>query len=284
MASYATVPAADLESEATLLNSKPKTKTSLLVGGVAAAAFLLGALSMTALRTSPSGVLTRTATSLSACDGGPLAVGDAVELQNLNAAPALNGKAGVITAINGGITTVKMDDGGSVRNVPSVKVEASGCPSVPHVGTNDSPPGEGDGAYSYSYSYDVSHECAEEVGFNDCLDNAVLAGEVTQDEVEAAHDAVASGFEEDDDWDPTADTCEEYQKWPKFAELCGSWTLGVCDDEYKEWVAVWKFSASMAWHPIFDVHAGGSAASSPRSSLKARRILIRSTARSTATP
>ena len=40
MASYATVPAADLESEATLLNSKPKTKTSLLVGGVAAAAFV----------------------------------------------------------------------------------------------------------------------------------------------------------------------------------------------------------------------------------------------------
>ena len=128
MASYATVPATDLESEATLLNSKPKTKTSLLVGGVAAAAFVTGVLSMTALRTSPSGVLTRTATSLSACDGGPLAVGDAVELQNLNAAPALNGKAGVITAINGGITTVKMDDGGSVRNVPSVKVKAFGCP------------------------------------------------------------------------------------------------------------------------------------------------------------
>ena len=41
MASYATVPAADLESEATLLNSKPKTKTSLLVDGVAAAAFVL---------------------------------------------------------------------------------------------------------------------------------------------------------------------------------------------------------------------------------------------------
>ena len=135
----------------------------------------------------------------------------------------------------------------------------------------------------YSYSYDVSHECAEEFGFNDCLDNAVLAGEVTQDEVEAAHDAVASGFEEDDDWDPTADTCEEYQKWPKFAEQCGSWTLGQCDAEYKEWVAVWKFP-SMAWHPIFDVHAGGSAAASPRSSLKISRILIRSTARSTATP
>ena len=135
----------------------------------------------------------------------------------------------------------------------------------------------------YSYSYDVSHECAEEFGFNDCLDNAVLAGEVTQDEVEAAHDAVASGFEEDDDWDPTADTCEEYQKWPKFAEQCGSWTLGQCDAEYKEWVAVWKFP-SMAWHPIFDVHAGGSAASSPRSSLKISRNLIRSTAKSTATP
>ena len=54
MASYATVPATDLESEATLLNSKPKTKTSLLVGGVAAAAFVLGVLSMTALSTSPS--------------------------------------------------------------------------------------------------------------------------------------------------------------------------------------------------------------------------------------
>ena len=114
MVSYATVPATDLESEATLLNSKPKTKTSFLVGGVAAAAFVLGVLSMTALRTSP-------------------------------------------------------------------------------------------------------------------------------------------------------------------------WTLGQCDAEYKEWVAVWQFP-SMAWRPIFDVHAGGSAASSPRSSLKISRILIRSTARSTATP
>ena len=137
MASYATVPAADLESEATLLVSKPKTKTSLLVGGVAAAAFVLGVLSMTALRTSPS-----------------------------------------------------------VRSAAFVK---------------------------------------------------------------------------------------EFQQDPKFAEQCGSWTLGQCDAEYKEWVAVWKFP-SMAWRPIFDFHAGGSAASSPRSSLKARRILIRSTARSTATP
>ena len=137
MASYATVPATDLESEATLLNSKPKTKTSLLVGGVAAAAFVLGVLSMTALRTSPS-----------------------------------------------------------VRSAAFVK---------------------------------------------------------------------------------------EFQQDPKFAEQCGSWTLGQCDAEYKEWVAVWKFP-SMAWHPIFDVHAGGSAAASPRSSLKISRILIRSTARLTATP
>ena len=38
----------------------------------------------------------------------------------------------------------------------------------------------------------------------------------------------------------TTDTCEDYQKWPNFAELCGSWTLGVCDAKYKEWVAVWK--------------------------------------------
>ena len=108
MASYATVPAADLESEATLLNSKPKTKTSLLVGGVAAAAFVLGVLSMTALRTSPSVRSAAFGTPETSpnpvieslptdCDGGPLAVGDAVELQNINAAPALNGKTGTVT-------------------------------------------------------------------------------------------------------------------------------------------------------------------------------------------
>ena len=102
------------------------------------------------------------------------------------------------------------------------------------------------------------------------------------DEMETAVDAVMSGpLSPVDDW--TGDTCEEFQKDPKFAEQCGSWTLGQCDAEYKEWVAVWKFP-SMEWHPIFDVHAGGSAASSPRSSLKISRILIRSTARSTATP
>ena len=54
MASYATVPAVDLESEATLLNSKPKTKTSLLVGGVAAAAFLLGVVAAASISTAPS--------------------------------------------------------------------------------------------------------------------------------------------------------------------------------------------------------------------------------------
>ena len=191
-----------------------------------------------------------------------------------------------IIAIDGGITTVKMDDGGSVRNVPSVKVKASGCPGVPHVGTNDSLPGEGDGAYSYSYSYDVLDACAEEVGFQDCLVNAVLAGKMTQEKIKAAVEAVTNDFNDKyEDDDPfTAVTCEEFQQDPKFAEQCGSWTLGQCDAEYKEWVAVWKFSASMASRPIFDVHAGGSAASPPRSSLKISRILIRSTARSTATP
>ena len=54
MASYATVPATDLESEATLLNSKPKTKTSLLVGGVAAAAFVLGFVAAASISTTPS--------------------------------------------------------------------------------------------------------------------------------------------------------------------------------------------------------------------------------------
>ena len=107
MVSYATVPATDLESEATLLNSKPKTKISLLVGGVAATAFVLGVLSMTALRISPSmrsaafGAETSPNTAIESfptdCDGGPLAVGDAVELQNINAAPALNGKTGTVT-------------------------------------------------------------------------------------------------------------------------------------------------------------------------------------------
>ena len=103
----------------------------------------------------------------------------------------------------------------------------------------------------------------------------------SKDEMETAVDGV-TGNVDDDVW--TTDTCEEFQQWPKFAEKCGSWTLGQCDAEYKEWVAVWKFSASMASRPIFDVHAGGSAASPPRSSLKISRILIRSTARSTATP
>jgi len=121
MASYATVPAADLESEATLLNKpKAKTKTSLLVGGVAAAAFVCGVLSMTALRTSPSvrsatfSAETSPNTAIESlptdCDGGPLAVGDAVELQNINAAPALNGKTGTVTVsaqikCRGGILT-----------------------------------------------------------------------------------------------------------------------------------------------------------------------------------
>jgi len=111
--------------------------------------------------------------------------------------------------------------------------------ALPRNGTNDL--FADDGSYSYSYSYDVSLACAEEVGFIDCIGAAVLSGEVTQDEVDAAFDAV-SGFE-DDDW--TADTCAEFQQEPNLAEQCGSWTLGQCDVEYKAWVAVWKLS--MAW-------------------------------------
>ena len=108
---------------------------------------------------------------------------------------------------------------------------------------------------------------------------------MTQEKIKAAVEAVTNDFNDKyEDDDPfTAVTCEEFQQDPKFAEQCGSWTLGQCDAEYKEWVAVWKFP-SMASHPIFDVHAGGSAAASPRSSLKISRILIRSTARLTATP
>ena len=50
--------------------------------------------------------------------------------------------------------------------------------------------------------------------------------------MDAAFDAI-SGFE-DDGW--SADTCAEFQQEPNLAEQCGSWTLGVCDDEYKAWV------------------------------------------------
>ena len=59
----------------------------------------------------------------------------------------------------------------------------------------------------------------------------------SKDEMETAVDGV-TGNVDDDVW--TTDTCEEFQQWPKFAEKCGSWTLGQCDAEYKEWVAVWK--------------------------------------------
>ena len=105
----------------------PKRRLGLVVALVLGS-FALGATVATAAK----GVLARKATNLSACDG-LLAVGDAVELQNLNAAPALNGMTGVITAIDGGITKVKMDDGGSVRNVPAVKVKATGCPDLDKV-------------------------------------------------------------------------------------------------------------------------------------------------------
>ena len=101
-----------------------------------------------------------------------------------------------------------------------------------HVGTNDFLPGEGGGSYSYSYSYGIVDFCTDDTGFLDCIGAALLSGEVTGDEVDAAFDAI-SGFE-DDGW--SADTCAEFQQEPNLAEQCGSWTLGVCDDEYKAWV------------------------------------------------
>ena len=70
---------------------KPETVPKRRLGLVVALA--LGATVATAVK---SGVLARKATNLRGCGGFPLAVGDAVELQNLNAAPALNGKAGTV--------------------------------------------------------------------------------------------------------------------------------------------------------------------------------------------
>ena len=59
---YATIPA-DVESEATLIN-KPKTSFKTLVGGAAAAAFILGALAGTVIqpmdKRGKDGILTHT--------------------------------------------------------------------------------------------------------------------------------------------------------------------------------------------------------------------------------
>ena len=78
-----------------------------------------------------------------------------------------------------------------------------------------------------------------ETGFYDCVIAAVLSGEVTQDEAEAAFDAI-SGVE-DGDWS----TCAEFLQDPGLAAQCGSWTLGVCDDEYKAWTGC-LFTTSFA--------------------------------------
>ena len=109
--------------------------------------------------------------------------------------------------------------------------ERTAIESLPTDGTNDFLPGEG-GDGSYSYSYGIVDFCTDDTGFLDCIGAALLSGEVTGDEVDAAFDAI-SGFE-DDGW--SADTCAEFQQEPNLAEQCGSWTLGQCDAEYKAWV------------------------------------------------
>ena len=91
------------------------------------------------------------------------------------------------------------------------------------------------GAPSVAFTVDshgIVDFCTDDTGFLDCIGAALLSGEVTGDEVDAAFDAI-SGFE-DDGW--SADTCAEFQQEPNLAEQCGSWTLGQCDDEYKAWV------------------------------------------------
>ena len=110
--------------------------------------------------------------------------------------------------------------------------------ALPRDGTNDQFVDD-DGSYSYSYSYDVGDACDDETGFYDCVIAAVLSGEVTQDEAEAAFDAI-SGVE-DGDWS----TCAEFLQDPGLAAQCGSWTLGVCDDEYKAWTGC-LFTTSFA--------------------------------------
>ena len=110
--------------------------------------------------------------------------------------------------------------------------------ALPRDGTNDFFVDD-DGSYSYSYSYDVGDACDDETGFYDCVIAAVLSGEVTQDEAEAAFDAI-SGVE-DGDWS----TCAEFLQDPGLAAQCGSWTLGVCDDEYKAWTGC-LFTTSFA--------------------------------------
>ena len=63
------------------------------------------------------------------------------------------------------------------RNRGAVSDSTSTPSPRPEHGTNDQFADD-----DYSYSYDVTRACAEEVGFLDCLVNAVFAGEVTQDE------------------------------------------------------------------------------------------------------
>jgi len=73
--------------------------------------------------------MNRESTARNTPDTGLTAWSRAIKLAR-QLAPPLCHEASVLQAdaIDGGITKVKMDDGGSVRNVPSVKVKAFGCP------------------------------------------------------------------------------------------------------------------------------------------------------------
>ena len=103
--------------------------------------------------------------------------------------------------------------------------------ALPRDGTNDQFADDDDDDDQFVDDDGIVDLCTDETGFYDCLDAALFFGEVTDDEVDAAFDAI-SGFEDEVD----ADTCAEFLQEPGLAAQCGSWTLGQCDDEYKAWV------------------------------------------------
>ena len=79
--------------------------------------------------------------------------------------------------------------------------------ALPRDGTNDQFADDDDDDDQFVDDDGIVDLCTDETGFYDCLDAALFFGEVTDDEVDAAFDAI-SGFE-DDGW--SADTCAEFQ-------------------------------------------------------------------------
>ena len=112
--------------------------------------------------------------------------------------------------------------------------------ALPRDGTNDQFADDDDDDDQFVDVDGIVDLCTDETGFFDCLDAVLFSGEVTDDEVDAAFDAI-SGFEDEVD----ADTCAEFLQEPGLAAQCGSWTLGVCDDEYKAWTGC-LFTTSFA--------------------------------------